>query len=657
MGSVALAREAVARCRGVLSDRNTANLHNIAVKRKRSSLTAEQRVSEQLNHLTSQLGFLSMQGLMSEVEALMPNIGHLKQLPACAAGPSGGPQMPASAPDASRYGAMGQHSGRSLHGASVQAQQRSGADQRNVTMRVKAHDATVPTRHHFRQDLHRANENLPQPIEMDTGPRHHADQGFCRELGQPGLQVLVPPSATSHRHVGLKSAAAERCNQPLQKSLQSCASRSATANAQDPAEQVTGVLSTFSGATAAPPGAPVPLQQRHASMAEQCLGTRVSHEAADIWRRYESYLDRRHDYSISRYSASNRAGCAGTTTAHRPAGEGRTWQDRQPADSTGRPPVVRHVPAGDAQVRVPVGADVQAPLLDPVLPTPLQSLPPATFQAAEPNGGIPHVAATRACTPSSAVRGLPGESTGVGMSVHVSECVNRMDTCDTVVPGPAVAPVARSMTQAATDGAPDSGRCEQQGNAGSEAQLTDVEQRINSVGTDGQAPSTVDDPRDGASLSFLQLSGQYHLVAVLFKGSFSPWCVPADTTKSAAAQRKDRCAPGYMPSDADNVVAAQALVHRTYTLAARGMEFQQRSRIAMMLSKHWTALEKRQRPPNTIPHSDDPPTASWEHHGAEPVTMDTVLSSLKNAAAETGQTSGVVRWSAAGHARYMPYVC
>lgn len=99
----------------------------------------------------------------------------------------------------------------------------------------------------------------------------------------------------------------------------------------------------------------------------------------------------------------------------------------------------------------------------------------------------------------------------------------------------------------------------------------------------------------------------------------------------------ERCVSGYMPSDAENVVSAHLLVRRTYTLAARGMELQQRDRIAMMLNKHRVAMEQWHGQPD--PALEEPPAASWQRHGAEPIIVDAALCSLREAAAETGQTS------------------
>eukprot|EP00892_Ulva_mutabilis_P012103 jgi/Ulvmu1/9265/UM050_0014.1 len=95
-----------------------------------------------------------------------------------------------------------------------------------------------------------------------------------------------------------------------------------------------------------------------------------------------------------------------------------------------------------------------------------------------------------------------------------------------------------------------------------------------------------------------------------------------------------------MPDDAENVVAAHVLLRNTYTLAARGMELQQRDRIATMLNNHRIAMEQRQRPPLVAPGPDEPHAATWQHHGAEPVIVDATLSGLREAAARVGQAAG-----------------
>lgn len=100
-----------------------------------------------------------------------------------------------------------------------------------------------------------------------------------------------------------------------------------------------------------------------------------------------------------------------------------------------------------------------------------------------------------------------------------------------------------------------------------------------------------------------------------------------------------------MPSDAENVVAAQVLMRRTYTLAARGMELQQRNRIAMMLNKHRIAMEEWHSQPKLVP--EDPPTASWQRHGAEPLIIDASVRSLREAAKESEQTSSADHFSPA----------
>lgn len=92
-----------------------------------------------------------------------------------------------------------------------------------------------------------------------------------------------------------------------------------------------------------------------------------------------------------------------------------------------------------------------------------------------------------------------------------------------------------------------------------------------------------------------------------------------------------------MPSDAENVVAAQLLMRRTYTLAAKGMELQQRNRIATMLNKHRIAMEEWHSHPHLAP--GDPPAASWQRHGAEPLIIDATVRSLREAAKELEQTS------------------
>lgn len=92
-----------------------------------------------------------------------------------------------------------------------------------------------------------------------------------------------------------------------------------------------------------------------------------------------------------------------------------------------------------------------------------------------------------------------------------------------------------------------------------------------------------------------------------------------------------------MPTDAENVTNAHLLIRRTFTLAARGMELQQRDRIAMMLNKHRVAIEGCCGPPKMS--AEDLPSATWERHGAEPLIMNSVLYNLREAAAESEQTS------------------
>lgn len=74
-----------------MSDENIISNIPATLNRKKAPLTAQERVSQQLNHLTSELGFLSMQGLMNEVEALIPEIGQLTRQPATIKGCSNGP--------------------------------------------------------------------------------------------------------------------------------------------------------------------------------------------------------------------------------------------------------------------------------------------------------------------------------------------------------------------------------------------------------------------------------------------------------------------------------------------------------------------------------------------------------------------------------------
>lgn len=254
------------------------------VKRKRSSLTAEERVSQQLHHLTSQLGFLSMQGLMSEVEALMPAIGQLKTLASAPQARSNGPRVLSTA-STRPQGTLHEQRDTSIQpgSAALPAQGLWNCQLQGPEHDVLAFSA-APGSVQSREDGTRRR----RPVRL-PGMAHLRGDNSSRDVVHTNVQRVT--AATSDRQAHADAVKHINWSFPGQKSS---AGRQGTPNnlqhrASDMDLPHCGSKSEGINvrATALP-------QPRQALLAERRLGSTVSSAAARIWRKCEADRCRRH---------------------------------------------------------------------------------------------------------------------------------------------------------------------------------------------------------------------------------------------------------------------------------------------------------------------------------------------------------------------------
>lgn len=302
------------------------------VKSKRASLTAEERVSNQLNHLTSQLGFLSMQGLMSEVEALMPAIGKLKALPSAAHGPSGGVRMAPSSPGSRPRGAPHPQWNASAggSGAAGPSAHNLWSDRRPGHVRDHLAASVPDSRPHGGYGAARsrgaAQAGMPQSRGGEqssihvAGPARPTFPPVQSDVAASGRQADVVPI----KHIG-----------PQLAGLQANYGGRGSANiVQVGANACAGLPHTGTHSARVNAHTLELPHQRRASMAQRLVRSDVSGEAAEIWRRYEADLDRRHGVGEAALSTGVARHTRSESTT--PAQMQQSSVSRQPGAQPGR---------------------------------------------------------------------------------------------------------------------------------------------------------------------------------------------------------------------------------------------------------------------------------------------------------------------------------
>eukprot|EP00892_Ulva_mutabilis_P012102 jgi/Ulvmu1/9264/UM050_0013.1 len=426
--------------RGVLSDRNADALHTVAAKQRRPALTAEERVSKQLNHLTSQLGFLSMQGLMSEVEALMPAIGYITPLSNDKPRPS---RNPASEHGPRPGGAVHQPQNPILldHGVNVRGS--SIAVQR--TLRAASNDARAAAQIHTGQQ----NSDLHHAPRVAAMPHQIADHSAQRPLGGSGGQMLPPGAATTSERLATRLDPEPR-GRPWQSAMHSSVSRPPAASAQSRGEQAL-VLPRLgprhdmreANTWAAP-------QHGHAAMTANCVGSRVSDEAAAIWQRYEADLDRRHGQPDGTLAAPHRGDSSGRAAAQQPAAQrqinagGRDSAHPGSVAMAGGP---EH--PGDPRARVPVRHELPPQSMTQLQP---QNVPAGLAPMPQQEAGRLPGVANQAPAPCFATNAVPAWPEVRAIPIHQPHVATTSTGSGAAGSAQAVPSDAITVVEAAPDG-------------------------------------------------------------------------------------------------------------------------------------------------------------------------------------------------------------